>query len=244
MKKLILLALFSAGLNLTFAQTSGQVANYTGGSADGGVSDAFYNYTSGSITDKQEKTNYVDNRIEGSPYLSNVFYPGKMYYEEEFIGETYFRYNAHNEEIELKKNNLETEAIKALMKDKKIKLFVDGTPLVFKTYITKADHTKNGYLMLLSDGEYKLYKRTKISFHEAKKAENTFVKSKPARFVQATEYYLEFQGGKKISQIELNAKKILGLLPNDKSKGLKEHLKGSKIKTEADLIKVTQFLNG
>ena len=240
---LSLMALCCAGA--LSAQTSGQVATYTANNADGGISDALYNYAMGSVSDKIAKTDYRDETIEGSPYMSNTFNPGQLFYGDEPAGNIFFRYNAYNEEIETKQNNLENELIRGLSKDKKIRLVAYGKSMSFKTFIDKNGNTKNGYLTSIVNGDYKLYKHLKVTFKEAKKADNTFVQSTPAKFTQFTEYFLESPDGKRIDQVEMGNKKVLQLLTASDAQRLKEYLKDKKlkIKDEYDLIEVVNFLN-
>ncbi len=224
-------------------QTSGQVATYTAGV--GSATDGLYNYAMGSITDKSTKATYVDKSIDGSPYASNFFNNTSIYYGDELTGTLYYRYNAYNEEIEIKQQNVEGEAIRALGKDKKIKVIVDGKPMSFKTFIDNKGNTQNGYLTLLKDGKFKLYKRLNVIFKEAKKAPSSFVKGTPARFSQFTEYYLESEDGKRINEIEFNNKKMLNLFDSKHKESLKTFFSDNKlkIKTEQDLIKVISYLN-
>lgn len=200
----------------------------------------------GSISDKLEKLKYEDNSIEGSPYMSNIFTPAQLFYGNEPAGNIYYRYNAYNEEIEIKQENKENELIRGLGKDKKIRLIANGKSMSFKTFIDKNGNTKNGYLTLLSDGKYKLYKHLKVTFKEAKKAENSFVKGSPAKFLQSTEFYLEGPDGKRIDEIQFSTKKLLNLVDKDKQEGLKSYLKEKKIKIndENSLHKVLNYLNG
>lgn len=245
MKKVIFLFLLFAGTTLLFSQTTGQLVSYNANTGDGGISDSFYKYAVGSVADHDAKTSLENKNIDGSPYMDNIFNTAQLYYENEAIDKIYYRYNAYNEEIEIKERNLAEEPIKALGKDKKIRLLINGKPMSFKTFIDKNKHTKNGYLTLLNDGNYKLYKHLKVVFKEAKKAENSFVKGSPAKFIQFTEYYLENEGGTKIQQIELNNKKIVALLEADKKVALKDFLKNKKIKikNESNLIKAFEYLN-
>jgi hypothetical protein len=242
MRKVILFfALLVLSYGLT-AQISGQVAQY---SSNVGITDALYNHAMGSISDKLKKIDYSDDTIEGTPYMSNTFSLATIYYGDEIVGDLYYRYNAYNEEVEIKDQNIDGAPIKGLGKDKKIKLMVNGKPMSFKTFIDKKGNTKNGYLTLLTDGELKLYKHLKVTFKEAKKAENSLVKGNPAKFSQATRYYIESADGNRINYVELNNKKVLNLLSNDKKKVLSDYLKENKlkIKNEQDLIQVVTFLN-
>ena len=227
------------------AQTTGQVATYTANSADGGVSDALYNYAMGSLSDKYEKAKLLNENLEGSPYQSNSFAPAQLYYGEELVGNLYYRYNAYNEEIEIKQQNLEAEPIKGLSKDKNIKLVANGKPLSFKTFIDNNGTTQNGYLILLKDGNYKLYEHLGVTFKEAKKAQNSLVKGSPAKFLQFTEYYLESPDGRRIQEIPLNNKKLVKLVDGDQQEALSKFLKAEKLKVKdiSDLYQVIDFLN-
>jgi hypothetical protein len=245
MKKTLLTICMLVGSVIMYAQTTGQVQSYNANSADGGVSDAFYKYAIGSIDEAKKKANFENRVIEGSPYLSNIFQYAQLYYRNEIQGDIYFRYNAYNEEIEIKQQNIESEPIKALTKDKKIRLMVNNKPMSFKTFIDKKRNTKNGYLTLLKDGKYKLYHHLNVTFKDAKKAANSFEKGRPAKFSQNDEYYFENESGKKISQVEFNAKKVLALVANEHKEALQNYLKSEKIKVKTlnDLYKVVEFLN-
>ncbi len=243
MKKIFLFKicfLTVAGLS---AQTSGQPATYTAGV--GAYTDALYNYAMGSISDKDAKSISFDENIEGSPYEANSFQSTAIYYGDELEGELYYRYNAYNEEIEIKQQNVAHETIRALAKDKKIKIMVDGRPMAFKTFIDKSGKTQNGYLTLVKDGKFKLYQRLHITFKEAKKSENSFTKDVPARFTQFTEYYLESEDGKRIDQLELNTKKLLKLVGESNQDSVKKFIKENniKLKGENDIQKILDFLN-
>lgn len=244
MKNIIAFLICLAAFGGAYAQTSGQIATYTPGV--GAETDGLYLYAMGDISDKMDKLSYEDSSIEGSPYMSNSFNQGKLYYGDEAVGNIYFRYNAYNEEIEIKQNNLEEEPIRGLGKDKKIRLVANGKAMSFKTFVDKNGNTKNGYVTLLSDGAYKLYEHLKVTFKDAKRAENSFVQASPAKFSQFTEYYIEKPDGKRIDQIELNNKKVLEVLETEKANELKAFLKENKMKIKdvQDLYTVVNFLNG
>ena len=240
MKKIIALLVFAATFSGVSAQTSGQVATYTTGAT--ALTDGLVLNALGSISDKLDKLEYSDSSIEGSPYMSNTFAPGQLYYGDEAVGNIFYRHNAYNEEIEIKQTNSEAASILGLSKDKNIRLVVNGKSTSFKTIVDRNGNTKNAYLTLLADGDYKLYKHLEVVFKEAKKAENSFVTGSPAKFTQFTEYFLEKPDAKRIDQIELNTKKFIQCVGKDE---LKSFLKENKIKlkSESDLIKAVDFLN-
>lgn len=245
MKKnaLVLSLLFCTSVG--FAQLAGQPPNYSSNAGGGAYTEALYQYAKGSIDESNKKTNLSNGSIEGSPYLSNSFVATTVFYDNENQGKVYYRYNAYNEEIEIKQQNLDAEPIRGLSKDKKIRVIVNNKPMSYKTFIDKKMNTKNGYLSLLIDGKYKLYHHLKVLFKDVKKPSNSFEKIRPAKFSQKDEYYLEDINGKKISQIEFSNKKILELVLSEHKEALQKFLKNEKLKLKSvnDLHKVINFLN-
>ncbi|WP_350293614.1 hypothetical protein [uncultured Croceitalea sp.] len=245
-KTLVAVALLFGTISLS-AQTSGQIANYGSSGLSNYSAASQINTLLGPISDANSKLELENTGIKGSPYTSNVFLPANIYYKGEDYGSLYYRYNAYNEEIEIKKQNLENEGIRALGRDKSISIrtSIEGKPMSFKTFIDKKNRTQNGYLTLLQEGKYTLYKRIDVKFTEGQKAQNSFVKATPARFSQFVEYYLEIKGKNRIDEVELKNKKLLNLVETDKKEALKSFLKESdlKLKSEENLIKAISFLN-
>lgn len=245
MKTFVLSILALTTFSISNGQYSGQVASSTT-SADGGFTDAALKYVTGDISDRQSKLNFKDNSIQGSPYTANDFTLATLYYDDEVVGDIFYRYNAYNEEVEMKQKNLKNEAVKALAKDKKISIDINGKPLSFKTFIDKNNNTLNGYLMTLEKGdEFILYKRANIKFTEGQKAQNSFVKAVPAKFSHFTEYYIEIKGKNRIDEIQLRNRQLLKMVPSSQKDNLANYIEENNIniKNENDLKKVFEFLN-
>ena len=225
------------------AQTSGQVANSqmnVGGTTD------IVSYLLGDIKSGNEKRKSIETNIQGSAYTSDVFLPGKLFYKGEFESNIFYRYNAYSEEIEIKNQNISEAPVYGLQRDKNISLeTVDGKTISFKTFIDKKGLTQNGYLTLLSDGKYTLYKRSDVKYTQPQKAQNSFVAATPARFTKFTEYYLELEGRNRIDELELKKGKLLKLVEDANREPLKLHLKenGLKVKDERDVLNIITFLN-
>lgn len=227
------------------SQTSGQIANYGSTATSGADANAQLNAVLGPIQDTEAKLTYKKEEFQGSPYTHDIFLPTNLYYKEENMGTIFYRYNAYNEEIEIKKQNLENEGIRALGRDKKISIVVNGNPMSFKTFIDDKGLTQNGYLTKILEGKYTAYKRVDVKFTEGQKAQNSFVPAIPARFSKFTEYYLEIEGRNKIEAVGLNNRKFLKLMPDEEKAKIKAYLKTNniKIKNENDLISIMNFLN-
>lgn len=227
------------------AQTAGQVGNNTGGYGTQGNVSAISMYSRS--MDKDKAKQYFSDEFAGTPYTDNNFQEATLFYNEENQGTVYYRYNAFNEEVEIRKTKSNLENIRGLSTDKAIRIKKeDGKILSFKTFIDKNKNTLNGYLTGLYDGEtYDLYKRIKVKFTPAQAAQNSFVKATPNRFSQFTEYYLQKKGVNKIEEITPRNNRLLRMVDSDKKKELKDFLKSNdlNIKNEADLIKAVEFLN-
>ncbi|MEM1001505.1 MAG: hypothetical protein AAGH46_02525 [Bacteroidota bacterium] len=227
------------------AQATGQIANYSSSGSAGYAAAGQLNAVLGPISDANTKLSFVNEDFQGSPYTHIDFMPTTLYYGEENLGDLFYRYNAYNEEIEIKKTNLESEGIRALGRDKKIAILVNNLPMSFTTFIDKKGLTQNGYLTKLKDGKYSLYKRTDVKYTEGQKAQNSFVPAVPARFSKFTEYYLELEGRNRVDELELSNRKLLKLVDESQRDELKQFLKENKmhIKSEYDIYKVLEFLN-
>ena len=246
MKKLFLLATLGFSTTIITAQYSGQALSNasSGGSMDGSA--AIINTLLGDMASRDAKRTKNYDEFQGSPYVSNNFKQTRILYNNEDMGTMFYRYNALNEEIEIKNTLLEEEGTKGLSRDKNISILVDGKELSFKTFVTSKKNTLNGYLLQLIDGEtYDLYKRTRVKFTEGKPAPNSFVKAVPARFSQFTEYYFQKEGVNRIDEIPLSNNKLLKLLSGNDKESLKNYLKENKIKIkeEEDLVKAFNYLN-
>lgn len=243
--KSILLFFCVFSMFLAKAQYSGQVVSFdnTAGAVNGAGA---LETALGPISDRKNKTAERFKSIQGSPYTSNTFLPGNVYYKEENTGSVFYRYNAYNEEIEIKTQNLEDAPIRGLSRDKNIAVIgVDGRQVRFSTFIDKRNRTQNGYLTLVQDGKFKLYERNNVKYTEGQPAPNPFIKAVPPKFSQFKEYYLEIEGNNRVDEVELKNKKLLKLLPADMKASTQQYLKENKIKIKdiQDLMAVVTYLN-
>ncbi|WP_375325309.1 hypothetical protein [Flagellimonas sp. GZD32] len=232
-----------------FAQYAGYQPGGTGSMHGSGVSQALLNNSVGGITDSYERLKVMTgiDEFQGSPYLEDKFQATEMYYGDEDQGKIYYRYNAYNEEIEIKNSTLADEAPRSLNKDKAIAVMLDNKyPLSFSTFIDAKDNTLNGYLALLNEGDnFKLFRRVRVKFTEGQKAQNSFVSAIPNRFTHYIEYYYQPKGVNRIDEIPTKNKKLIKMLDAPFKEKLSKYLEENElnIKEEADLIKAFEFLN-
>ena len=247
MRKILMLAITAIVSTTLQAQYSGQVPTNMGGASQNAAAGAAIANFLGPVNEAYQKRREIDlDKFQGSPYTSNTFAPTILKYNDEVVGNIYYRYNALNEEIEIKKTSSEDEPYKALVKDKEVSLLINAKPLSFKTFVTEKNETINGYLTLLQKGnKYDLYQRTLVKFTEGQPAQNSFVAAVPSRFTKFTEYYFQKDGVNRIDQIPQKNKKLLKLIDASKREDLKIFLKENNlnIKNEQDLAKVFDYLN-
>ncbi|GLU43834.1 hypothetical protein [Allomuricauda sp. NBRC 101325] len=245
--KLLALIISLIGLN-GFSQYAGLAPGGAGSTMAGG-SQSLINNSVGGITDQYDKLSKQTgiNDFQGSPYLEDKFQSTEMFYGTEAQGRIYYRYNAYNEEVEIKNSFLPEEEARSLNKDKALSVMLDDKfPLSFSTFIDAKGNTLNGYLALLNEGDnFKLFKRTRVKFTEGQKAQNSFVKAVPNRFTHYVEYYYQPKGANRIDEIPTKNKKLIKMVDEPFKSKLSKYLEESElnIKDEADLIQVFEFLN-
>ena len=232
--------------SLSFGQYSGQIAtNMSSGGAAQGATAGSIAHVLGPISDANIKRNMDWEKFQGSPYTANDFQPAELFYKDEKVGAIFYRYNALNEEVEIKETKMQ-QGIRGLSRDKNIILKIDGNPMSFKTFIDKNDRTLNGYLTQLVDGEnFDLYKRTHVKFTEGQKAANSFVKDSPSRFSQFEEYYVQKKGVDRIDEILPKKGHVYRLVPAEQRPEIKEFLKDNDLDVaeEEDLVRMILYLD-
>lgn len=188
---------------------------------------------------------YVGAEI-GSAYLSEDFQPGKVFYNNQELGSVYYRLNAYNNEIELKKTSLIEEKPLALIKNEEVKI-VDGTKeIVYRTLIDDRGKIHEGYLTVLRKGnEYNLYRRLYKKFTEPRPAANSMVAPTPSRFTDYTAYYYQKTDEKEIVEIPLKTNKFLKLFDAETAQNIKKLIKENDLNLdyENDLISIFQDLD-
>lgn len=195
---------------------------------------------------KRSESNVMKGDFIGSPFLADNFVNTSLFYDGELEKKIYYRFNAYNQEIEIKASGDPAATVFAVNKDKKISIDVNKKKMSFKTFVTSQDRTLNGYLINLLDGEaYDLYKRIYTKYSPGRPSPNSFLPPVPARFTNFTEYYFQKKGVNRIDEIILNNKKLLKQLDKDTRDKTKPYLKDNdlNIKEEGDLVKAFEFLN-
>ena len=156
-----------------------------------------------------------DPATVGSPYFNEEFQPCELYYKKDFAEKLYYRYNMHNDEVELKESLL-SETVFALNLDRNITLKAEDLILSLETLNTPKQGVRNGYVNVLYSGKnFKVYERVKTKFKEGVKAVNSMVRSTPDNFNQFIEYYYQVNDERLLQYLPNKRRKIIEALPKD-----------------------------
>ena len=251
MKKIIqLLFLFYAGI--LFSQQMGTPAPFTA-AVENDPAANFQKWTPmmqklfQQVRDDDGIASYYVGAEVGSPYEHEAFKKGKVYYEEEYLGEFYYRLNIFSNEIEVKRTLLEEENYKALIANEKVSLVAsNGKEYRYLTFKDEKNNTETGYITkLLNGSDYKLYKRVVAKYLAAKPAANSMVNPIPSRFTQFTEYYIQNGPSNEIVELPTKKNKMLKLFDSAVAKEIKDFIAQENINLaqEKDLIKIIAFLD-
>lgn len=221
---------------VAFAQQDSYVGAFSEGAglSDSRLLDAMQDFTS-KISNKMILT----SSIKGSPFFEEKFQKGSLdYFGRKVKGDSYFRYNSFNDEIEIGEYPEQKEAKEIIIQSPKVICYINNEKYVYLPFKRK-DLVSNelGYLIVLYEGKnYTLYVRKVKEFREATTARTSYERSFPPRFVPKVDYYLSVNNSTAVP-IEAKVSKIAKFLKDEDRKiasDLKKEYK--KIKTDFDLI--------
>lgn len=174
---------------------------------------------------------------------------GSEYIEEEFKsakvnGGTQpfqIRFNAYTNVMEYKKDNENLILVKT---NNPLIEFTNGKTYELVSYKDKKGTETTNYLVLIKNaGNVSIYKFEKITYQEARPAQNTYDTGSVAEFKRASDTFF-IKIGDVVSELPTKQKEYIKLFPGKESQ-IKEYFKSNKInfKDDADLIKFATFLN-
>lgn len=192
------------------------------------------------VTMSANSLDETTNKIEGSQYIDEQFYPSTFSCLSEVTPP--IRYNVYKEEMEfifegklyyLNKNKIENCEI----------TLYNNT---YKYIINYDNKESNGYLVILNkskDLKYILYKKEKVKYVPKYIPSSTYADERPAKYViEKSKYFIKIQD----SLIEFPEKtsELLKLFPNFKD-SIEYFLKEKKVKfiEESSLLELMNFLN-
>lgn len=253
-KQFLTLILTCICVIVTFAQVSQSTGDLRAQATTCGDLDALFTQSGNSLHNlmyadvnaSSTGTTVSAQQIKGSPFLVDNFQKSNIYVNDQLLGSFYSRFNAYSQEIEIKKTNLEEEQYKALVKDENIRVVFDDKELQYASFIDEDGTITQDYLITkLSGSNYNLYQRYIVKYVEGKEAANSMVNAIPARFSNATEYYLKDLNSNLVSYIPTKKSKLLNLFSSDQKMQVAALIKkkGLNLKKESSLVQILTFAN-
>ncbi|MBO0321719.1 hypothetical protein J0X14_05385 [Muricauda sp. CAU 1633] len=171
-----------------------------------------------------EEVNLTLDDIDGTIYLNENFTLGTLYEDGVAFKKLYLRYDAYNDEVELKES-IDANVVRAMVQHPRYSCSVNGNDYLFVEYFEEDGTLKEGYLSpLVSGGDYVLFVKNIKVFKEGKPAKTSLDNSFPHRFLDRTEYYVSVNGK---SPVLMKTKKsdVLSLFAEEDQKAIKDYMK-------------------
>jgi len=221
MKKIIVVVVF---LNTCFGFSQNDINNYIA------LRDQLKVYDlNGQISAKE---------MEGTPYLTEDFIEGVIIQEGAKDQNAFFRYNVHQDIVEIKVKQGQSE-IFILPRVEKFVFSLSDYSLFIKNLITDEGEMLSGYHLKYYESDSILFiGEPKSKITDAKKADTSYERDKPAKIVINTNYYISFNGDPMI-EVRLKDKDFKKLLED--SPELSSYFKDNKIKEIEDVVELLEF---
>jgi len=181
-----------------------------------------------------------DSNIKGSPYLTEEFLSGMVYWNQLWNEGIDLRYNIYQGKFEVKHENgiIVIDPIK-----NKIDTLKYSEEVFVKKYLELDNEMLVVYLSLLGQQNgYGLYKRYRIKLTEAVTDTDLYNKAKPAEYKRLSPVYYVFRGNEHWS---VKGNKILADIFQIDTKVLKKYLKENKysLSREEDLLEAVLYFS-
>ncbi len=181
-----------------------------------------------------------DNNIKGSPYLTEEFLSGMIYWNRMWNEGIDLRYNIYQGKFEVK---LETGTIQIDPLRNNIDTLKYREEVFVKKYLEAGNDKLVVYLSLLGQQNgYALYKQYRIKLTEAVTDTDLYNKAKPAEYKTLTPVYYVFRGNEHWS---VKGNKTLAEIFQIDTKVVKSYLKDNKynLSREEDLLETVLYFS-
>ena len=183
-------------------------------------------------------SNRLPANVLGSPYLNEEFVIGSVNIKGEESYKTLLRYNAYNDELEMKSGTTTS----AVMKRDYISVSI-GRDVFSVHAFAYEDGIKNGYFNALNEGKAVLLRRRQVILKAGQEATSSYAKDKPPKFEMQESYYITIDG-ETAQPVKLNKKGVLNVLA-DNAGDLGGYIKKNKLKlkSEQEVLKLLEHYN-
>ncbi len=182
--------------------------------------------------------------IDGTIYLNENFTLGPLFEKGEEFKKLYMRYDAYNDEIELKES-LGTDLVRSMVKHPIYSCSINGDDYYYFSYIDEDGNPQKGYLTPVVTGEeYTLFVKHIKVFKEGKPAKTSLDNSFPHRFLDKTEYYVS-QAGDMPVFVKTRKSDVLSIFSEEDQKAIKSYIKEKRpnVKDGDDLLNLFAYAN-
>ncbi len=191
-----------------------------------------------------EEVNLTLDDIDGTIYLNEDFTLGALYEDGVAFKRLYLRYDAYNDEVELKES-ADSDVVRAMVKHPKYSCSINNDKFVYTDYLNEDGETVSGYLQPLVYGEgYVLYERQIKVFKEGKPAKTSLDNSFPHRFLDKTEYYVSKTGEAPVF-MKTRKSDVLSVFTENDQKAIKSYIKDKRpnVNDGDDLLNLFTYAN-
>ncbi|MEW2922878.1 hypothetical protein AB1A65_15495 [Muricauda sp. ANG21] len=191
-----------------------------------------------------EEVNLTLDDIDGTIYLNENFTLGTLYDEGEAFKKLYMRYDAYNDEVELKES-LDSDVVRAMVKHPIYSCSINGNEYYYATFIDEDGNSQTGYLTPVVTGEdYTLLVKHIKVFKEGKPAKTSLDNSFPHRFLDKTEYYVSRNNETPVF-MKTRKSDVLSVFSEDDQKPIKNYMKHkrSNVGDHQDLLNLFAYGN-
>ncbi|MGX1927983.1 hypothetical protein [Flagellimonas sp. 2504JD4-2] len=185
------------------------------------------------ISNAQRASSTTDlSNIEGSPYYMDNFKSGKLFYKNELLGSFYLRYNAFQDQMEIKNSGLEEEQFQFLVQSNDIKTTLDGKEVQYFSF-KDADglHGHSYFIKEFTGDKYALYSNKRKKYSPGKASSNSLAQSIPAKFIDDVSLFYGSKGDASLVAIPKKKKNFFEIFPSDKRAALKKYTRDKRLRT-------------
>lgn len=178
-------------------------------------------------------------KVQGSAYYVKEFKKAAIYDKGEEVAEFYVRYDAFNDDLEVKRNK-HSLTKESLIRDRDVSCVVDGREYKYMSFMDDNGDMVEGYVVSIYSGNtYTVYERLRKTYREGRYAKTSHGTDFPPRFSDKTEYYVAVANDAPV-YAKLNKKKILDFFEGSSKKELAKYIKkkGIGFKDAQDLVSV------
>jgi hypothetical protein len=180
--------------------------------------------------------------VIGSPYASEVFVSGDIYFKGKLSGTFPLRYDGYSDEMQVLD---EADSVKAILKTKDIEIVLNQNKYLLFDFVENDFFNQFYFIEVINGDKYDFLMRKIKWFQAGKPAQNSFVKAFPSKFSDVEEYFFKTDTDSQPVRIPSSKRKFLKLLPPALQEATEVYMKENSLSLNSkdDIFKIITFLN-